>query len=53
MNDGMNAIEAALELTKVIGKDDPNRTVRGWKEYYLSLYAECYKVITRSINESV
>ena len=53
MNEQMNMVEAALELTKIIGKEDPHAKIelsKDAKAYYTRLYADCYKTISDAVN---
>lgn len=46
MKDGMNEIEAAMELLKVIARESRTRFMNvPAEQYYLDLYAKCYKAV--------
>lgn len=46
MKDGMNEIEAAMELLKIIAGESRSESCDVPSEkYYLELYAKCYKTV--------
>lgn len=46
MKDGMNEIEAAMELVKAIAREERGMAAETSAEkYYLELYAKCYKTV--------